>query len=84
MCSTYIVVLRQKKRKKTRRNADAASVLCRKYTHTHLVTWANIAYAARYEALKLFLQGDGVYIPPRTTMELIELLYVCPPFFLTI
>jgi len=50
--------------------------LNRKYTHTHLVTWANVAYAARYDALRLFIQGDAVYIPPRTISELYELLYV--------
>jgi hypothetical protein len=45
-----------------------------RYTHTHHVTWSDIAYAARFEAVKLFLTGDGVYIPPRTVEELIELL----------
>ncbi|PVF91736.1 hypothetical protein CPB86DRAFT_791834 [Serendipita vermifera] len=45
-----------------------------RYTHTHHVTSLDIAYAARYEAVKLFLTGDGVYIPPRTAEELIELL----------
>jgi len=45
-----------------------------KYTHTHHVTASNIAYAARYDALRLFLTGDGVYIPPRTVYEVKELL----------
>ena len=47
-----------------------------KYTHTHLVTVSNIAYAARYDALRLFLTGEGVYIPPRTVHEVKELLCV--------
>ncbi|KIM25252.1 hypothetical protein M408DRAFT_10595 [Serendipita vermifera MAFF 305830] len=45
-----------------------------KYTHTHLVTASNIAYAARYDALRLFLTGEGVYIPPRNVQEVKELL----------
>lgn len=48
-----------------------------KYTHTHLVTVSNIAYAARYDALRLFLTGEGVYIPPRSVREVKEVLYVC-------
>lgn len=45
-----------------------------RYTHTHHVTTSNIAYAARYDALRLFLTGDGVYIPPRSVTEVKELL----------
>lgn len=45
-----------------------------KYTHTHHVTASDIAHAARYDALRLFLTGDGVYIPPRSVTEVKELL----------